>query len=299
MIETIDLASVRTDNKYRGMVITDLDGTLLRSDRSAGEKSIRTLGILGEQNILRVIATGRHLKSFFSTVARDFPIDYIIFSSGAGILEMKTGALIRAVSFDEAETATVYDAFYGLGYDFMLHLPIPENHRFVFHRHTSENADFEMRIKMYEAFSSELKPLFSGLERSCQGLAIRPKTSPRDDLADTQALLSDYTIIRTTSPLDGESLWIEVFPHVVSKGKTSAWLADKLGIERKNVLAIGNDYNDTDMLEWAGAGMMVENAKPELKARFTIVPSNDSDGFSEAVDIFFPFIRAINGDFGL
>ncbi len=287
MRERTSFAREDARKSYRGMVATDLDGTLLGSNRMPGAKNTRTLEILGEKSVARVIATGRHLRSYNSAIPPDFPVDYVIFSSGAGVYDTRAGRVIRAISMDETETRAAYDSFCGLCFDFMLHLPIPENHRFLYRRFSKDNADFDRRIAMYREFSSELADRFPEPMEACQALAIRPHASSAGDLERTRALLPALTVIRTTSPLDHESLWIEVFPDAVSKGKTVAWLASLLGIPRQDVLAVGNDYNDTDMLEWAGTGCVVDNAKPELKARFPVIRSNDEDGFSEAVESFF------------
>ena len=66
------------------------------------------------------------------------------------------------------------------------------------------------------------------------------------------SLLPDLTVIRTTSPLDHRSTWIEVFPREVSKSQAAAWLAARHGIRRGDVCAVGNDYNDRDLLEPRG-----------------------------------------------
>jgi len=45
---------------------------------------------------------------------------------------------------------------------------------------------------------------------------------------------------------------------------------------------VGNDYNDLDLLEWAGKSYVVENAPTDLKARFPAVASNNHGGVAEA-----------------
>ena len=66
------------------MVITDLDGTLLNSGRIVSPENRRALERLGELGVVRVIATGRSLFSFNKVIERDFPVDYLLFSSGGG-----------------------------------------------------------------------------------------------------------------------------------------------------------------------------------------------------------------------
>jgi hydroxymethylpyrimidine pyrophosphatase-like HAD family hydrolase len=50
-------------------------------------------------------------------------------------------------------------------------------------------------------------------------------------------------------------------------------------------MAVGNDYNDLELLDWAEHAFVVGNAPAELRARYATVASNDDAGFSEAVRI--------------
>ena len=72
------------------MVITDLDGTLANPEQKISQADLDTLKRLGEMDIIRVIATGRSLYSAIKILDKNLPIDYLLFSSGAGILSWKT-----------------------------------------------------------------------------------------------------------------------------------------------------------------------------------------------------------------
>ena len=95
--------------------------------------------------------------------------------------------------------------------------------------------------------------------------------------------LESLSVIRTTSPIDGKSTWIEIFPSSVSKSQAAEWLRLKCNIPRTRVMAVGNDYNDLDLLKWAHRSYVVGNAPNDLKSRFQIVAVNTQNGFSEAV----------------
>ena len=62
------------------MIITDLDGTLLNNNREVSLPDMKSLFWLGENNITRVIATGRSFNSTTKVLKDNFPIDYLIFS---------------------------------------------------------------------------------------------------------------------------------------------------------------------------------------------------------------------------
>lgn len=81
-----------------------------------------------------------------------------------------------------------------------------------------------------------------------------------NEFQEIRQALTGFSVILATSPLDHESAWVEVFPRGVCKSRSAQWLASRLGIEQKDVAAVGNDYNDQDLLEWAGQAFVVENA---------------------------------------
>ena len=76
---------------------------------------------------------------------------------------------------------------------------------------------------------------------------------------------------------------LDLMPPGVSKGWALARLAARLGIDRKEVMAIGDNWNDADMLEWAGQPVLMGNAANDLRARAKLrgwkqARPNDADG---------------------
>ena len=89
------------------MVVTDLDGTLLNPQHQISDKDFRSLKLLGENKIYRVIATGRSIYSLNRVIPADFPIDYLIFSSGSGILNWNTKKILHAQSLNSNEVVII------------------------------------------------------------------------------------------------------------------------------------------------------------------------------------------------
>jgi hydroxymethylpyrimidine pyrophosphatase-like HAD family hydrolase len=170
-------------------------------------------------------------------------------------------------------------------FDFMLHHPVPDNHRYVYRRVNGKNADFESRTKRYREFGTSLNSMRrDDFGEAAQFLAVVPQNETDDALKSSRSGLPGLSVIHSTSPLDHKSAWIEFLHPEVSKSKTAAWLASRLDIAPTNIMAIGNDYNDLDLLEWAPRSFVVENAPTDLKSRFQQVASNDNGGVAEAVE---------------
>ncbi len=272
------------------MVVTDLDGTLLDAHGRLGVANRRALERLGELGSLRVVATGRSLHSAEGVLDADFPIDYLVFSSGAGILEWRGRELLAAhdMQFEDAQGAL--DLLLGKALAFMVHLGVPDNHHFYYHRPpgrpagrvAGENPDFDRRCQRYEDFARPLDGRDLDGLRVSQFLAIEaPGSDSHYDALASE--LEHLNVVLTTSPLDHRSRWIEIFPPAASKSQASEWLRDRHGVAHHDVVAVGNDYNDRDLPEWAHYSYVVANAAPSLKARYAVVASNDEQGFAQAV----------------
>lgn len=81
--------------------------------------------------------------------------------------------------------------------------------------------------------------------------------------------------------------FVEMLHVDVSKATALAEVARRLGIHREQVLAIGDSFNDLEMLRWAGIGVAMGNAPPEIQALADyVVMSNMEEGVAEAFERF-------------
>ena len=112
------------------MAISDLDGTLLQPDGSFRVADLAAMELLAAGKIPRVIATGRSLFSARRVLEDTFPIDFLVFSAGAGVLDWAGGELIRRRTIPARLVERAVALLQELRLDFMVHAPIPDNHRF-------------------------------------------------------------------------------------------------------------------------------------------------------------------------
>ena len=94
--------------------------------------------------------------------------------------------------------------------------------------------------------------------------------------------------VRTEYPARDLSI-LDLLPAGVSKGWALQRLAARLGVDRKATMAIGDNWNDVDMLEWAGQGVMMGNAATELRTMAKMrgwkqAPPNDEDGVAVVLE---------------
>ena len=86
---------------------------------------------------------------------------------------------------------------------------------------------------------------------------------------------------------NGRHAFLGLSHATVGKDLPLRYLAKKMGIQPSEILAIGDNYNDLDMLKFAGTGVIMENADEALKQHgFYVTSSNDTDGVAAALERF-------------
>lgn len=278
--------------QYKGLFVTDLDGTLLTDAKTFNKRDLDALKTVRDQGYAIALATGRSHYSFRTLMASlgmrgsdCYPaIDYVLFSTGAGIINYPGETLLKSISLAARDVATIVDYLEVSRLDYMVHMAVPDTHQFFYRQHSKQNSDFSTRLDIYREYATPLHE--NGLplvQEATEVLCIVPGSRGREITNRITAKFDQFSVIRATSPLDGESSWIEIFDPRVSKSKGVEWLAELLGIAQENTCAVGNDYNDEDLLHWAEQSYIVRNSPPELQEMFQVVSSNNESGVSEVI----------------
>lgn len=267
------------------LVATDLDGTFLKNDKSISRENLDTLHWLGEKGILRVVATGRNLKKTQEVIDSKVPFDYFVFSSGAGVYDCKNNKLLFYQNINKLAVQQLSEFFVARDLNFHLFKPVPDNYKCWYYRGSVACSEFERYFEFLKAHSEELIINENLDSEACQFLVVIPNDAARFHSLkeEIQNNFPEVKVVRTSSPLETDYIWVEIFHHSVSKGNGVKFLCDRLQIEHEYTLGIGNDFNDLDLLEFTNYSYMVENGPQELKDRFLSTQSNEKSAFAKAV----------------
>ena len=267
------------------MVVTDLDGTLLQSDQSISPGDLETLERLGILGLCRVAATGRNLYKVRLVLNENSPFDYVIFSSGAGIMDWKTQKLLRAMSIPDRITRELTNYLISEKYNFKISRELPDNHNFGWWE-SYDCPELKRYVEHHKKFGDAVKIDPDHLFTSSQFLMFFPIESNQFELVKKkiQAEFPELSIIKTTSPLNSGYIWMEIFPSGVSKAHGIEEICRITGIAQQNTLGIGNDFNDLEMLEFTQHSYVVDNAPEEMKMKYLISLAHNENGFSHAVN---------------
>ena len=263
------------------LLVADLDGTLLPHVGNIDPTVIALLEQLGTMGVVRVVATGRSLYSVGLVLPDNFPIDHLIFSSGAGATTWPSKQTHYTTHIAPNVAQSIAQMLREQGVDFMAHDVIPHNHKFRYCATASPVADFERRLARYAPYA---RPLTHDepLGNVTQFVGIIDCDTER--FSHVKSLVSGVSLVRSTSPLDGQSIWMELFAPGVSKGYGVRWLCQHLGgLQPHEVLVLGNDYNDVDMLRLSPNAYLVADAPLALQKQFATLPATAEQGLAKAI----------------
>jgi len=263
----------------RKMVLIDLDGTLLNNKKKIGDKDWQTLENLGSKGVTRVFATGRTLFSALQVLDNTTPFDFLVFSSGAGVMNWKNQKIIYKSAINQQKINETIQVLRKLEVNFAIQHPIPENHKYLYHTAKQTNTDFEWRNKLYSDYCAVLNSFYPYNEAT-QFLVILEN---EDEFETVKSKISGLKVIRATSPIDEKSIWLEIFPKHVSKASGGQYLCKTLNISDKNTIGIGNDYNDLDLLAWTNKSFAVANSPEYIKSKFTACADNENNPLTDVV----------------
>jgi len=271
-------------NRGKGMVVTDLDGTLLKRDRTISETDVKTLKLLKNKQIIRVVATGRNIKKIEEVIKDISLFDYFIFSSGAGLMNCNTGKIDYVQNLTKDSANRLIQFFIKKQTAFFLFHAVPQNHLFWSYQKGEINPEYNRYCEHNKERMEKLPETDMINTESCQFLVILRTADEFFKLKeDIENNFDDLKIIRASSPYETGYTWMEIFNKNVSKGNAVKFLCEYQKIDPLDIIGIGNDYNDIDFLDFTGHSYITKNCPDELKGKYESAPTNDENAFSYCI----------------
>ncbi|MEU6278794.1 Cof-type HAD-IIB family hydrolase [Streptomyces sp. NPDC047028] len=260
------------------LVATDLDGTLLRGDDTVSERSRAALARVARAGARHLVVTGRPAPRVRPLLKELGCTGLAVCGQGAQVYDVGAGRLLWSVRLDrelaetalgkiEAEVGQVYAAVDQDGVDGLTliepgyRMPHP----------TLPAVRVGRRDDLWRAPISKV--------------LLRHHTLSDDELATIARGVVDSL---ATVTMSGPGT-VELQPRGVTKAAGLALAAAHLGLAAERAVAFGDMPNDIPMFEWAGHGVAMANAHPELKAvADEVTSSNEDDGIAVVLERLFP-----------
>jgi Cof subfamily protein (haloacid dehalogenase superfamily) len=274
---SLSLMSERGYMHHFRLVATDLDGTLLHSDKSVSPRTRRVLAKVREAGTRILLVSGRPPR-FLRIVAEDLDIrELAICGNGAIVYDPTLNAIIRHTPIPAA-----------VARDIILDLRrMAPGICFAFEQELYPSCEPEY-LTRFAYNTTEQAPLVDDALILCRKpvskLIARHPTIPVAELLLMIESLSDERVLATFSGAP----FVEISAREAQKSVALAWLCEEWGIQSSEVIAFGDMPNDLPMLRWAGHSVATANAHAELRSAVTEVTlSNDEDGVAAVLERLF------------
>jgi Cof subfamily protein (haloacid dehalogenase superfamily) len=272
------------------LLALDIDGTLTDPSFQVPARNIAALRAAHEAGIEIILATGRR-HDYALPIAQElgFPI-WLISSNGALIRSSDsetffTDRLPARTALELIQYMNEYRGHAVLTFDRPSN--VPGNDSLVLESADELNKTVSRWLEVNRPYIKFVSPLEDALTEDplqamyCGRVALMERVQQKLSQAD---FLDKITVMRTQ--YDHRDLCIlDILNRECSKGHALRRWAEQRGIAREQVMAIGDNHNDLEMLEFAGVAVVMGNASNELKQNgWMLTGSNEESGVAQAVE---------------
>ena len=280
------------------LIASDLDGTMFEKGNVIPETNLKAINDINNSNINFTICTGK-TYSLFKNICQDIGTGYGIFGNGNQIINLKTGEEIYRKLLKNEDVLFCINTAKKLN----LHVHLYTNKEVITEKllymdlrnfeltKNDKNIDLEFKIvtdiqEYIEKENPEILKLVISAEKDLASL--------KNEFAKNKNL--QVNLIRKVDKYRDEIIgkeyeYLDIMPAGINKGQALEVLENYLKIDKSEVLAIGDNLNDLEMIKDSGVGIAVANAYDEVKevANYTTTTTAQNGGFAEAVYKFIEF----------
>jgi len=268
------------------LIAMDIDGTLLDSRGQVPEENARTVGEAASRGIEIVLVTGRRFD-FARPIADALPCDLHLIVNNGALIKSKDGETHQRLLLPSATARRVLEAMPEFRDIAAVVFDRPRERQVIMERVDWDDPQRGGYFRRNRAFIAEVEPLVDCLngEDPIQVMYTGPCEPMRQIMRRLEVLpmAGEFTLALTEYSARDFSL-LDVLRLGVTKGVALGEWARRRGIPREEVMAIGDNWNDREMLEFAGRPVVMGNSVPELKSLgWAITGSNDENGLAQAI----------------
>ena len=261
------------------MIVLDLDDTLLRDDHSISTRTKEALMKAQEQGVKVVLASGRPTFGMLP-IADELSLaqygSFILSFNGGKIINYKTKEELFSSTLPLTAVKKLYELSQREGVDIHTYVGNEIITEVDNPYTTIESQLTKLPIKLVNNFVDGVK------EEVVKALMVGEPDKMKIVEAKLQAELAEEFSVMRSKPF-----FLEFTEKGVTKGTSLNHLIQESGIKREEVIAIGDSYNDQEMIEFAGLGVAMGNAPDDIKAIADhITDTNMNDGVAKVVEEF-------------
>lgn len=260
------------------IIAIDIDGTLLDDHYQCDRETQEMLQKLQQEGIHILLCTGRPLRTT-KKMAEELGISsYLITDNGAVVYHMPTETTLVNRSF----SPSVYQEVISVLEQTKLHLDVTSLTGMYALPHDKEVSSMYVKYRAQPVVLTSMAPVTEPIVKAT--LFAGPEEIEKVMLDLPEKLHHLPIQCFRSGPT-----FIDVIHAESSKGNALHFLSHHLGIASEMIMAIGNYYNDLDMIRLAGVGVAMGNAPDDVKQASTFVTdSNNEQGVRKAIQRMLP-----------
>jgi Cof subfamily protein (haloacid dehalogenase superfamily) len=272
------------------LVAVDIDGTLLSSQFRISEVDIAALRRARDAGVEVILVTGRR-HTFALPMAKQLGFDLWLISSNGAVTRSLSGETFHRDLLPRETCGQLCSAMKEFRGNTVITFDKDAKGALVLERLDNELTNsIRMWLEKNMQYIDFVVPIENALVSDpVQAMFCGPIARMKEAVArlGESGLRECVTILRTEYPLRDLTI-IDVLNRDCSKGYAVGRWARHRGIVREQVMAIGDNYNDVEMLAFAGMPFIMGNASAELRSRgWQVTRSNDENGVAAAIEQVF------------
>lgn len=267
------------------LVAIDLDGTLLNSHSEISPANRQALTAAAERGIQFIVVTGRRFHSA-RPIIQQIPFPLTLISSNGALIGIASGEVVHRNFLPRATAKSIL----GVAHHFRAHgvaiFDIPGRGQVVM----QEGAVPEGPVSWYQQKSPDALAMVPDLEAALVTDPVQLMFGgPPDQMGPLEPLLRDSAAgpnvhLTWTKYFTRNMSILDVMNRGCSKGGALKLWTERCGIHPSEVMAIGDNYNDVEMLQFSGCPVLMGNCTPGLDQEgWPVTLSNDEDGVAAAL----------------
>ena len=270
------------------LVASDLDGTLLNSQRQVSEVTRAALAAAAARGVQFVVVTGRRIHSA-RPLLEQIPCPLTLIASNGALIVSPSGEVIyqnflpREVAREALQLTPAHRPYAVLVFD------CPGHGQIVM----QENAAPEGPLGWYLEHSPKAVEMVSELESALVADPVQIMFGGPPARIDPVEIILRGSPVRAKVHLTWTKYFtrnislLDVMNYTCSKGHALQLWAERCGIDASEVMAVGDNFNDLEMLQYAGLPVLMANATPGLvRDGWAVTLSNDEDGVAAAIETY-------------
>ncbi|WP_329905336.1 Cof-type HAD-IIB family hydrolase [Porphyromonas pogonae] len=264
--------------KYK-IIALDVDGTLVTSDGVLAERDKNALIRIQEESGMRIILASGRPPQGLKALANDLKLDeysgYILPFNGGQVINCRTKKVISENTLSKEVVAELYEMSKEHGLTILTYGSkgiISENPEDPFLQE-------EARLNQMDVIR---------VENFLEAVNFNPPkcllVGPPERVKEVEGLFK-LDLQGKVNVFRSAEFFLELVPWGVHKAQAIAGLLDKLDLNRNELIAVGDSFNDVEMIQYAGLGVAMANAKEPVKACADYVTTdNDNAGIAHMLD---------------